>query len=179
MTEFLGKWQSEKSMSDQRKCHVSRGLAGPWKSLAENVTGNSWTGELNEASKLQARDGVGLWRVRTLRRVPRCTHPPSLSSSRLRRWWTGNNTKQYKEFIKAQRRNKPARFLTKPRCTLLAWDGGVSVFAGFTDFHIYNLFCAAGGKNVLQLEISAEDARVWRRLRYSCIFRVAAAFVAG
>lgn len=178
MTEFLGKWESEKYMSDQRKYHFNRGLAGPWKSLVENSTSNSWTGELNEASNLETGDGVGLWRwgcFAASPSAPTCHFfPPRIP--------VGDGpaiTWNWKEFIKVQRRNKPAHFLTRLHCTLLVRGSGVPVFAGFMDFHIYYLFCAAGGKNVLQLAISAEDARVWRCLRYSCICRVAAVLLLG
>lgn len=61
MTEFLGKWQSEKYTSDPRKYHFKPGLVGLWKSLVKNMAGNSWLGEWNEAPNLQIWDGVGLW----------------------------------------------------------------------------------------------------------------------
>lgn len=63
---------------------------------------------------------------------------------------------QNHEPIKAQQRNKnkAPHFLTSPCCTLLVRHSRVLGFPFFTDFHIYYLHCATGGRNVLQLEIS-------------------------
>lgn len=61
---------------------------------------------------------------------------------------------QNHEPIKAQQRNKAPHFLPNLCCTLLVRHSRVPDFPFFTDFHIYYLHCATGGKNVLQLEIS-------------------------
>lgn len=51
MTEFLGKWQSEKHMSDPRKYHFKQGFVGLWKSLVENNNWEQLIGRVEWSSK--------------------------------------------------------------------------------------------------------------------------------